>query len=57
MNFLKDPILACTHKNLEKCHYTYVTHFKSAQEEVCTNTINNVNALFDTFKKRETMDS
>jgi hypothetical protein len=31
----KDPILECTHKNVEKCHYTYVTQFESAQEEVC----------------------
>jgi hypothetical protein len=31
----KDPILECTHKNVEKCHYTYVTVFEAAQEEVC----------------------
>jgi len=31
----KDPILECTHKNIEKCHYTYVTQFDTAQEEVC----------------------
>ena len=31
----KDPILECTHKNVQKCHYTYVTYFKPAQEEVC----------------------
>ena len=31
----KDPILECTHKNVEKCHYTYVTQFEPAQEEVC----------------------
>ncbi len=31
----KDPILECTHKNVEKCHYTYVTQFDPAQEEVC----------------------
>ena len=31
----KDPILECTHKNIEKCHYTYVTQFEAAQEEVC----------------------
>ena len=31
---VKDPILECTHKNVEKCHYTYVTKFKPAQEEV-----------------------
>ena len=30
----KDPILECTHKNVEKCHYTYVTQFESAQEEL-----------------------
>merc|ERR1739844_391072 len=31
----KDPILECTHKNVEKCHYTYVTQFTPTQEEVC----------------------
>jgi len=31
----KDPILECTHKNIEKCHYTYVTQFTPTQEEVC----------------------
>ena len=31
----KDPLLECTHKNVEKCHYTYVTQFEPTQEEVC----------------------
>ncbi|XP_023329302.1 uncharacterized protein LOC111702016 [Eurytemora carolleeae] len=31
----KDPILECTHKNTEQCHYTYVTKFVPSQEEVC----------------------
>ncbi len=31
----KEPILECNHKNVEKCHYTYVTQFSPAQEEVC----------------------
>jgi len=31
----KDPILQCTHKQKEKCHYTYITYFKPAQEEIC----------------------
>ena len=31
----KDPILECTHKSVEKCHYTYVTEFTPVQEEVC----------------------
>ena len=31
----KEPILECTHKNTEQCHYTYVTQFKPTQEEVC----------------------
>ena len=30
----KDPILQCTHKNMEKCHYTYVTYFKPAQVKI-----------------------
>jgi len=31
----KDPILECVHKNVEQCHYTYVTKFSPSQEEVC----------------------
>jgi hypothetical protein len=31
----KDPILECTHKNTEQCHYTYITQFSPSQEEVC----------------------
>ena len=27
----KEPILECTHKNVEKCHYTYVTQFTPTQ--------------------------
>ena len=31
----KEPILECTHKDIEQCHYTYVTRFQPSQEEVC----------------------
>jgi len=31
----KDPILECTHKNVEQCHYTYITYFKPSQERTC----------------------
>merc|ERR1712061_712630 len=31
----KDPILECIHKNVEKCHYTYVTQLTPSQEEIC----------------------
>merc|ERR1712180_91084 len=31
----KEPLLQCTHKNVEQCHYTYITEFKPTQEEVC----------------------
>ena len=31
----KEPILECTHKNTEQCHYTYVTKFTPVPEEVC----------------------
>ena len=27
--------MECKHKNVEKCHYTYITYFKPAQEETC----------------------
>ena len=33
--FAKDPILECNHKDVEKCHYTYITFFKPSQEEFC----------------------
>jgi len=31
----KEPILECTHKNVEQCHYSYITQFTPSQEEVC----------------------
>ena len=31
----RDPLLECTHRNEEKCHYTYVTQFTPTAEEVC----------------------
>ena len=31
----KDSVLECVHKNVEQCHYTYVTQFSPSQEEVC----------------------
>ena len=31
----RQKVLECTHKSVEKCHYTYVAQFKPSQEEVC----------------------
>ena len=31
----KEPVLECTHRNIEKCHYTYITQFIPSQEEEC----------------------
>ena len=31
----KEPVLECTHRNIEKCHYTYITQFSPSQEEEC----------------------
>ena len=33
---VKEPLLQCTIKNIEKCHYTYITQFMPTQEEVGT---------------------
>merc|ERR1712038_1975443 len=46
----KEPILECTHKNTEQCHYTYVTQFKPSQEEVCEETFEKQCSI--TFKQQ-----
>jgi hypothetical protein len=46
----KDPILECTHKKIEKCHYTYVTQFTAAQEEVCEENFEKICQI--TFKQQ-----
>jgi len=51
----KDPILECTHKNIEKCHYTYITQFSTAQEEVCEE--NFEKSCQVTFKQQEFNDT
>ena len=51
----KDPILECTHKNVQKCHYTYVTQFTSAQEEVCQENFEKLCQI--TFKKQATRET
>lgn len=51
----KDPILECTHKNVEKCHYTYVTQFKPAQEEVCEENFEKKCQI--TFKQQATTET
>jgi len=46
----KEPILECTHKNTEQCHYTYVTQFTPTQEEVCEETFEKSCSI--TFKQQ-----
>jgi len=46
----KEPILECTHKNTEQCHYTYVTQFKPTQEEVCEENFEKTCSI--TFKQK-----
>ena len=31
---VRQPLMQCTHRQVEKCHYTYVTQFVPSQEEV-----------------------
>merc|ERR1712203_874306 len=53
----KDPILECTHKNVEKCHYTYVTQFTPAHKRYAKRTLKKLvkspsnNKLLKTVKK------
>lgn len=51
----KDPILECTHKNVQKCHYTYVTQFSTAQEEVCQENFEKLCQI--TFKQQATRET
>ena len=46
----KDPIMECTHKNTEQCHYTYVTQFTPSQEEICEENFEKKCSI--TFKQR-----
>merc|ERR1712051_177376 len=46
----KEPILECTHKNTEQCHYTYVTQFQPTQEEVCEENFEKLCSI--TFKQK-----
>jgi len=46
----KEPILECTHKNTEQCHYTYVTEFKPSMEEVCEENFEKLCSI--TFKQK-----
>ena len=49
-SLVKEPLLECTHKNVEKCHYTYVTEFAPSQEEVCSETFQKICQI--TFKQQ-----
>ena len=51
----KDPILECTHKQIEKCHYTYVTEFLPNQEEVCEENFEKKCQI--TFKKMSSIET
>ncbi|XP_040565820.1 uncharacterized protein [Lepeophtheirus salmonis] len=51
----KDPVLDCTHKNVEKCHYTYVTQFTPSQEEVCEENFEKICQV--TFKQQATEET
>ena len=51
----KDPVLECTHKQVEKCHYTYVTEFLPNQEEVCEENFEKKCQI--TFKKMSSVET
>merc|ERR1719205_565480 len=51
----KEPILECTHKNTEQCHYTYVTKFAPSQEEVCEENFEKECQI--TFKEKATNET
>ena len=46
----RQKVLECIHKQVEKCHYTYVTQFKPSQEEVCEENFEKTCSI--TFTKR-----
>ena len=32
---INDPVLECSHEEVEKCHLTYITFYKPGQQEIC----------------------
>ena len=48
----RDPILECTHRNEEKCHYTYITQFSPTAEEICEENFEKICQI--TFKQEAT---
>ena len=48
----RDPILECTHRDEEKCHYTYVTQFTPTAEEICEENFEKLCQI--TFKQEAT---
>jgi len=51
----KDPILECTHKDVEQCHYTYVTQFRPTQQELCEETFEKQCSI--SFSQKATNDT
>ena len=51
----KSPILECTHKDYEQCHYTYVTQFRPSQQELCEETFDKQCSI--SFVKKATNDT
>jgi len=51
----KDPVLECTHKNMENCHYTYITKFNPAQQQQCVE--NFVKSCQITFRPEATRET
>ena len=51
----RQPVMECTHRNIERCHFTYTTKYKPSQEQICEESFKKICHI--TFLQRATNET